>query len=165
MTSSYTEIDPRACIGHVHLRVADLKRATFFYRDALGFSVRFYGPDIGLPAVFLAAGGYHHHIALNTFQSEGGTAPEPGQTGLHHFAIRYPNRQALVDATRRILDHKHEIDGVEDHGATLSVYLRDPDGNGIELQYDRPMDEWFDATGRPIVKAEAVPLDELLAAA
>jgi catechol 2,3-dioxygenase len=164
MTSStYAEIDPRASIGHVHLRVADLKRATVFYRDALGFAVRFYGPDVGLPAVFLAAGGYHHHIALNTFQSEGGTAPDPGHTGLHHFAINYPNRDALVAATRRVLEHKHDIDGIEDHGATLSVYLRDPDGNGIELQYDRPLDEWFDDHGRPIIKAEPVELHELLA--
>jgi catechol 2,3-dioxygenase len=164
MTSTYAEIDPRACIGHVHLRVADLKRATLFYRDALGFTVRFYGPDVGLPAVFLAAGGYHHHIALNAFQSKGGSAPGPGYTGLHHFAIRYPNREALAEATRRVLDHDHEIDGVEDHGATLSVYIRDPDGNGIELQYDRPIDEWFDPTGRPIVKAEPVELGELIAA-
>ena len=164
MIPAHTQIDPGATIGHVHLRVSELKRATAFYRDALGFSVRFYGPDIGLPAVFLAAGGYHHHIALNTFQSEGGSAPEPSNTGLHHFAIRYPDREALARATRRVLDHRHPIDGVEDHGATLSVYLRDPDGNGIELQYDRPMDEWFDDRGRPIIKAQAVELEELLAA-
>ena len=160
--TTHTEIDPSACIGHVHLRVSDLARATAFYRDALGFTVRFYGPDIGLPAVFLAAGDYHHHIALNTFESEGGTPAGPGHTGLHHFAIRYPDRTALARATQRLLDHHHPIDGAQDHGGTLAVYLRDPDGNGIELQYDRPFEDWFDSDGRPIVKAEPFELEELL---
>jgi catechol 2,3-dioxygenase len=164
MTSVHDQIDPAACIGHVHLRVSDLERATAFYRDVLGFAVTTYGPDLGLPAVFLAAGGYHHHIALNTFHSEGGTPAPPGHTGLHHFAIRYPDRAALVHAARRVVESGHPIDAVEDHGATLAVYLSDPDGNGIELQYDRPREEWFDADGRPVVKSEPVPLGELLGA-
>jgi catechol 2,3-dioxygenase len=154
-----SQIDPSAGIGHVHLRVADLERATAFYRDALGFGVTAWGPDFGLQAAFLAAGGYHHHIGLNTWQSEGGSPPGPGHTGLHHFAIVYPDRSALGRAVERLVDYGHEIDGAEDHGATVSVYLRDPDENGIELYYDRPREQWFEAGGRPVVKAE--PFDPL----
>ena len=131
-------IHPAARIGHVHLRVADLERATAFYRDLLGFGVTAYGPDFGLQAAFLAAGDYHHHIGLNTWLSEGGTPPPPGHTGLHHLAIVYPDRGELARAVRRLLDRGYPLDGAEDHGGTVSVYLRDPDGNGIELYYDRP---------------------------
>ena len=139
-------------------------RSYLLAHDVLGFDVIAYGPDFGLPgAAFLAAGGYHHHIGLNTWTSESGTPPPDGHTGLHHFAIVYPDRRELGRAVRRLLDHGHPIDGAEDHGATVSVYLRDPDGNGIELYYDRPREEWFDPEGRPIVKAEAFDPRELLA--
>jgi catechol 2,3-dioxygenase len=158
------ELHPDVRIGHVNLRVADLERATAFYRDVLGFTVTAYGPDFGLPgAAFLAAGGYHHHIGLNTWRSEGGTPPPEGHTGLHHLAVLYPDRRELARAVRRLLDHSHPIDGAEDHGATVSVYLSDPDGNGLELYYDRPREEWFDPQGNPILKAEPFDPRDLLA--
>jgi catechol 2,3-dioxygenase len=158
-----SELHPNVHIGHVHLRVADLARATAFYRDVLRFDVTAYGPDLGLPgAAFLAVGGYHHHIGLNTWTSEGGTPPPDGHTGLHHLAVVYPDRRELVRAVRRLLDHDHPIDGAEDHGATVSVYLSDPDGNGIELYYDRPREEWFGPRGEPVLKAEAFDPRELL---
>ena len=136
------ELHPDVHIGHVHLRVADLARATAFYRDVLGFAVTAYGPDFGLPgAAFLAAGSYHHHIALNTWESEGGEPPSNGFTGLHHLAVLYPNRRELVCTVRRLLDHSHPMDGAQDHCATVSVYLSDPDGSGIELYYNRPQEE------------------------
>src|SRR5215217_2533618 len=119
------KLHPAVRIGHVHLRVADLERATAFYRDVLGFAVTAYGPDHGLPgAAFLAAGGYHHHIGLNTWLSEGGEPPPNGRTGLHHLAIVYPDRRELARAVRRVLDHGYPVDAAEDHGATVSVYLR-----------------------------------------
>jgi catechol 2,3-dioxygenase len=154
-----TAIHPAARIGHVHLRIADLERATAFYRDLLGFGVTIYGPDHGLAAAFLAAGDYHHHIGLNTWLSEDGTPPPPGHTGLHHLAIVYPDERALAEAVERLLSSGYPLDSAEDHGATLSVYLRDPDGNGIELYFDRPRECWFDADGRPVLKAE--PFDPL----
>ena len=150
-------IHPQARIGHVHLRVADLDRAIAFYRDVLGFAVTIYGPAFGLQAAYLAAGDYHHHIALNTWLSAGGAPPPAGHTGLHHVAIVYPSAQELARATQRVFDCDHEIDGAEDHGGTVSVYLRDPDGNGIELYYDRPREEWFDASGN--FKLQAEPFD------
>ena len=156
-------ISPAARIGHVHLRVADLDRATAFYRDVLGFAVTIYGPAFGMQAVFLAAGDYHHHIALNTWMSADGTPPPAGHTGLHHFAIVYPNAQELGCAVQRLFDHEYSIDGAEDHGGTISVYLHDPDGNGIELYFDRPREEWFDAAGNPNLKAEPFDPRELLA--
>jgi catechol 2,3-dioxygenase len=155
-------LHPAVRIGHVHLRVSDRERSLRFYRDALGFSVTAYGPAFGLQAVFLAAGGYHHHIALNTWTSAGGAPPPLGHTGLYHVAMLYPNPQELVGAIRRVLDHGHPIDEAEVHGATVSVYLRDPDENGIELYYDRPREAWFDSQGRPILKAEPVAIDKLL---
>ncbi|HJZ45988.1 MAG TPA: VOC family protein [Roseiflexaceae bacterium] len=155
-------IHPQARIGHVHLRVADLDRATAFYRDVLGFAVTIYGPAFGLQATFLAAGDYHHHIGLNTWLSAGGTPPPAGHTGLHHFAIVYPNEQELARVVQRLFDCDYAIEGAEDHGATVSVYLRDPDGNGIELYYDRPREEWFDANGNPQLKAEPFDPRELL---
>jgi catechol 2,3-dioxygenase len=158
------ETHPDVRIGHVHLRAADLDRATAFYRDVLGFAVTAYGPDFGVPgAAFLAAGDYHHHIGLNTWTSEGGTPPPEGNTGLYHLVILYPDRRELGHAVRSILEHGYPIDGAEDHGATVSVYLRDPDGNGIELYYDRPREEWFDSQGNPILKTEAFEPRDLLA--
>ena len=157
------EFHPDVRIGHVHLRVADLARATAFYRDVLGLEVTAYGPDFGLPgAAFLSAGGYHHHIGLNTWESEGGTPPPKGHTGLYHFALLYPDRRELGRAVRQILNHGYPIGGAEDHGATVSVYLRDPDGNGIEIYYDRPRAEWFDAQGNPVLRADPFDPRELV---
>jgi catechol 2,3-dioxygenase len=153
-------------IGHVHLRVADLDRAVAFYRHVLGLTLNAYGPDLGVPgAAFLAAGGYHHHVGLNTWESEGGMPPPPGHTGLYHLAILYSDRRELARAVQRLYDHDHPIEGAQDHGLTVSVYLRDPDGNGVELYYDRPQERWFDEQGRPILKAEPFDPRELLAEA
>ena len=148
-------IHPAAHIGHVHLRVADLDRAIAFYRDALGFALTVYGPEVGMQAAFLAAGDYHHHIGLNTFTSAGGTPASPEQTGLYHLAIVYPDRCALARAVGWLLAGGYPVDSAADQGATVSVYLRDPDGNGIELYYDRPREAWFDAQGQPILKSES----------
>ncbi|HKA57191.1 MAG TPA: VOC family protein [Gemmatimonadales bacterium] len=132
-------IDPRTRIGHVHLTVSNLDRSLAFYRDVLGFEVTArYGPD----AVFLAAGGYHHHIGLNTWAGRGAPQPAPGTTGLYHFAILFPDRPALAAAVRRVLDHGTALEGASDHGVSEAIYLRDPDGNGIELYRDRPDSEW-----------------------
>lgn len=126
-------------IGHVHLKVADLDRALGFYRDVLGFTVtQRYGPD----AVFLSAGGYHHHIGLNTWESRGGPAPAPGTTGLFHTAVLFPTRADLAAAARRVLAAGIPLDGAADHGVSEALYLRDPDGNGVELCWDRPEAEW-----------------------
>ena len=163
-TMTEPEFHPDVRIGHVHLRVADLVRATDFYRDVLGFDVTAFGTDFGLSGVaFLSSRGYHHHVGLNTWESEGGTPPPEGYTGLYHFALLYPNRGELGRAVQQILDRGYPIDSAEDHGATVSVYLRDPDGNGIELYYDRPRSEWFDAQGNPVLKAEAFDPAEFLA--
>ena len=132
-------IDPKAKIGHVHLTVSNLERALAFYRDVLGFEVTAtYGRD----AVFVSAGGYHHHIGLNTWAGKGAPRPAPGTTGLYHFAILYPDRAALAAAVRRVLEHEVALEGASDHGVSEAVYLRDPDGNGIELYRDRPESEW-----------------------
>ncbi len=161
---SQPAIHPAARIGHVHLRVADLERATAFYRDLLGFIVTVYGPAFGLQAAFLAAGDYHHHIGLNTWFSEGGTPPPAGHTGLHHVAIVYPDRHELVRAVQCLVDHGYPLDEGEDHGATVSVYLRDPDGNGIELYCEHlPQEMWRDAQGQPILKNEPFDPQDLLA--
>jgi catechol 2,3-dioxygenase len=132
-------IDPRVDIGHVHLKVADLERAVGFYHGVLGFDVtQRYGDE----AAFLSAGGYHHHIALNTWDSRGGSPPPPGSTGLFHLAIRYPDRRALAEAVRRVLEADIRLSGASDHGVSEAIYLRDPDDNGVELYRDRPRDEW-----------------------
>ncbi|HEY3228750.1 MAG TPA: VOC family protein [Roseiflexaceae bacterium] len=157
------KLHPAVRIGHVHLRVANLERATAFYRDVLGFAVTVDARAVGLQMVLLAAGDYHHHIALNTWLSEGGTPPPAGHTGLHHVAILYPDRHELARAVQSLFDHDYPIDEGEDHGATVSVYLRDPDGNGIELYYDRPWEIWFDPQGHPILKAEPFDPHDLLA--
>ena len=134
-----TPIDPRVRIGHVHLKVADLDRALGFYRDVLGFELtQRYGRD----AAFVAAGGYHHHIGLNVWESRGGTPPPLGTTGLYHLAILYPTRAALADALRRVVDAGIQLEGASDHGVSEALYLRDPDGNGVELYRDRPEEEW-----------------------
>jgi catechol 2,3-dioxygenase len=132
-------IDRGVDIGHVHLKVADLDRALRFYRDVLGFELQ---QQLGDQAAFLSAGGYHHHIGLNTWESRGGSPPPRGTTGLFHAAIRYPTRKALADALRRLGEAGVPLDGASDHGASEALYLRDPDGNGLELYWDRPMDEW-----------------------
>jgi catechol 2,3-dioxygenase len=131
-------IHPHVDIGHVHLKVADLDRAVAFYNGILGFEVtqRMEG------AAFLSAGGYHHHIGLNTWESSGGAAPSPGTTGLYHLAIRYPTRAALGDALQRLVEARVALDGASDHGVSEALYLRDPDGNGVELYWDRPRDSW-----------------------
>ena len=155
-------IHPAVRIGHVHLRVADLDRAIGFYRDVLGFNLTADGRQVGIHAAFLAAGDYQHHIGLNSWESAGGTPPPPGHTGLYHVALLYPNRRQLADAVQRLFDHGHPVDHGTDHGATVSVYLEDPDGNGIELYYDRPREAWFDAHGRPILKVDPFDPNELL---
>src|SRR2546426_3788976 len=132
-------LDPRTRIGHIHLTVSDLDRALTFYRDVLGFEVTSrYGRD----AVFLSAGGYHHHIRLNTWAGRGAPAPAPGTTGLYHFAILYPDRKTLAGAVRRGLDARVPLQGAAGHGVSAAIYLRDPDGNGVELYRDRPEAEW-----------------------
>jgi catechol 2,3-dioxygenase len=132
-------IDPRVDIGHVHLKVADIERALDFYGGVLGFELM---QRFGDQAAFVSAGGYHHHIGLNTWESKGGSPPPPGTTGLYHVAIRYPDRKTLADAVRRVLEAGIRLDGASDHGVSEAVYLRDPDGNGIELYRDRPREEW-----------------------
>jgi len=136
---SNRQIDPRVSIGHVHLKVADLERALGFYCGVLGFQLtQRYGPQ----AAFISAGGYHHHIGLNTWESLGGSPPPAGTTGLFHVAILYPTRAALADALRRVLKAGVELDGASDHGVSEALYLRDPDNNGVELYWDRPEEQW-----------------------
>jgi catechol 2,3-dioxygenase len=132
-------VDPRVEIGHVHLKVADIERALEFWCGVLGFELQ---QRMGDSAAFVSAGGYHHHIGLNTWDSAGGTPPPPGHTGLFHVAVRYPDRKTLADALRRLVDAGVPLDGASDHGVSEALYLRDPDGNGIELYRDRPRDEW-----------------------
>lgn len=153
-------LDPRTKIGHVHLKVADLARAVEFYHDVLGFAVT---AQYGDSAAFLAAGGYHHHVALNTWESGGGAPPPPGSTGLYHVAILYPDRATLAAAVRRVVDAGWPLDGAADHGVSEAVYLKDPDGNGLELYRDRPLKEWpRDAQGRIRMATDPLDLAELL---
>jgi catechol 2,3-dioxygenase len=148
-------------IGHVHLKVADLERAVGFYRDVLGFEVTQY---FGRQAAFLSAGGYHHHIGLNTWESAGGSPPPPGRTGLYHLAILYPTRAELADALRRLIAAKIKLDGAADHGVSEALYLRDPDENGVELYWDRPREEWpRDAEGGLAMFTRALDVEGLLA--
>lgn len=137
--SASAGLDPRVCIGHVHLKVAELERSIAFYHGVLGFSVT---QRMGTSAAFLSAGGYHHHIGLNTWESGGGAPPGPRSTGLYHLAILYPDRRTLAGALRRVLDAGIPLDGASDHGVSEALYLRDPDDNGLELYRDRPRDEW-----------------------
>lgn len=133
------ELDPRVDIGHVHLKVADIDRALDFYHGVLGFDVV---QRIGDQAAFISAGGYHHHLGLNTWESRGGSPPPRDATGLYHVAIRYPDRRTLADALRRVRAAGIPLEGATDHGVSEAIYLRDPDGNGIELYRDRPREEW-----------------------
>ncbi len=148
-------------IGHVHLKVADIQRSLAFYRDVLGFEVtQWYGQQ----AVFLSAGGYHHHIGLNTWQSAGGSPPPPRATGLFHLAILYPSRAALAGALRRLMAAGIPLDGASDHGVSEALYLRDPDENGVELYWDRPDSQWPRDTGGAIaMSTEPLDLASLLA--
>ena len=156
-------IHPAVRIGHVHLKVADLERAIGFYRDVLGFEVT---QRIGRQAAFLSAGGYHHHIGLNTWESADGRAPGPGTTGLYHMAILYPSRAELGDALRRLMAAGIPLDGASNHGVSEALYLRDPDDNGVELYWDRPMEEWpRTLEGELAMFTKALDLDALLAAA
>jgi catechol 2,3-dioxygenase len=132
-------VHPQVSIGHVHLKVADLDRALGFYHDVLGFELT---QRYGSQAAFLSAGGYHHHIGLNTWESSGGSPPPPQATGLYHLAILYPTRTELADALRRLIEAGIPLEGASDHGVSEALYLRDPDGNGVELYWDRPKDEW-----------------------
>ena len=132
-------IDPQVRIGHVHLKVADLERSLRFYCGVLGFELT---QRYGTQAAFVSAGGYHHHIGLNTWESLGGSPPPPGTTGLYHVAILYPTRRALADALRRLIDAGIPLDGASDHGVSEALYLRDPDDNGVELYWDRPQEAW-----------------------
>jgi len=132
-------IDPDVDIGHVHLKVADLKRSLNFYCGVLGFELT---QSYGTEAAFVSAGGYHHHIGMNTWESLGGSPPPRGTTGLYHFAIRYPTRAALADALRRLRNANVSLEGASDHGVSEALYIRDPDGNGLELYWDRPKENW-----------------------
>ena len=147
-------------IGHVHLKVADLERAIAFYRDVLGFELT---QRYGDQAAFLGAGGYHHHIGLNTWMSKAGPPPAKNATGLFHTAIRYPTRRDLADALRRLIKNGIELDGASDHGVSEALYLRDPDQNGVELYWDRPREQWpKDADGNLTMTTDPLDLDDLL---
>ena len=149
-------VDPGTDIGHVHLKVADIDRALAFYCDVLGFELQ---QRLGDSAAFISAGGYHHHIGLNTWESKGGSPPPPGTTGLYHVAIRYPDRATLADALRRLVDARVPLQGASDHGVSEAIYLADPDGNGIELYRDRPREEWPRAADGERVTMVTAPLD------
>ncbi len=158
---TFGPIDAGVSIGHVHLKVADLERALRFYRDVLGFELV---ARMGDQAAFIAAGGYHHHIGLNTWESRGGSPPPPGSTGLYHTAIRYPTRAALADALRRLIAAKIPLEGAADHGVSEAIYLRDPDSNGVELYWDRPREAWpRSAEGQLTMWTRRLDLDGLLA--
>ena len=153
-------IDPGVTIGHVHLKVADIERALSFYCGVLGFEIT---ARIGRGAAFISAGGYHHHIGLNTWESKGGSPPPPGTTGLYHVAILYPTRAGLADALRRLNEAGIKLDGASDHGVSEALYLRDPDGNGIELYWDRPRERWpRHADGSYELYSRPVDLDALM---
>ncbi len=156
MHSMAEPIDPGVDVGHVHLKVADLERSLDFYCGVLGFELQ---QRYGDEAAFVSAGGYHHHIGLNTWHSKGGSPPPPGTTGLFHFAIRYPTRAALADALDRLRRAGVSLGGASDHGVSEALYLSDPDGNGIELYWDRPKEEWPRPADGEGVEMGTVPLD------
>jgi catechol 2,3-dioxygenase len=149
--SSENGIHPAVRVGHVHLHVSDMDRALAFYNGALGFNLVADARAAGLPMAFLAAGDYHHHVGLNTFKP----------AGLYHVAFNYPDRRELQRAVARLQGRGYAIDHATDHGGTVAVYLDDPDGNGLELSYDRPRETWFDALGRPILKADRISVDAI----
>ena len=152
-------IDPDVVVGHAHLKVSDLERSVAFYRDVLGFEVT---QRMGGAAAFLSAGGYHHHLGLNTWESKAGPPPARGSTGLYHIAFRYPSRAALGKALRRLHAHGVALEGASDHGVSEALYLRDPDGNGLELYWDRPEEAWpRDAQGSLDMHSAALDLRDL----
>jgi len=154
-------INPGVRIGHVHLKVAHLDRALAFYCGVLGFELKL---RFGTSAAFIAAGDYHHHIGLNTWESQGGSPPPAGTTGLYHLAILYPTRAQLADALRRVLSAGIALDGASDHGVSEALYLRDPDENGVELYWDRPRDQWpQDRNGGLVMYTRPLDLQNLLA--
>jgi catechol 2,3-dioxygenase len=153
-------IAPATKIGHVHLKVADIDRALGFYHEVLGFDIVV---RMGNQAAFLSAGGYHHHIGMNTWESLGGSPPPPGSTGLYHTAILYQKREELSDALRRLIRAGIPITGASDHGVSEAIYLDDPDGNGVELYWDRPRGEWpLDADGNVTMYTRRLDLEGLL---
>lgn len=154
-------LSPDTCIGHVHLKVADLERAIGFYRDVLGFELI---QRMGHQAAFLSAGGYHHHIGLNTWESAGGASPPRGSTGLYHLAILFPTRLDLSRALRRLVENGVTLQGASDHGVSQALYLDDPDGNGLELYWDRPREEWpLDPDGNLTMTLDPLDIRALLA--
>jgi catechol 2,3-dioxygenase len=160
-TAAGAPINPGVRIGHVHLKVADIDRALAFYCGVLGFELT---QRIGPQAAFISAGGYHHHIGLNTWESRGGPAPPQGTTGLYHLAILYPTRAELADALRRLIAAKIPLEGASDHGVSEALYLRDPDDNGVELYWDRPKEAWpFTADGKLAMFTRKLDLANLLA--
>lgn len=162
MNHSPKPIPPGTRIGHVHLKVADLDRALGFYCGVLGFELM---QRYGTEAAFVSAGGYHHHIGLNTWESRGGRPPASGTTGLYHLAILYPTRADLADALKRLVAHGISLDGASDHGVSEALYLRDPDDNGIELYWDRPKNEWpRTAEGKLAMHTRRLNIEDLLKA-
>ncbi len=160
MNQKTVPIHPQVRIGHVHLKVANLDRALKFYCDVLGFELT---QRFGSQAAFISAGGYHHHIGLNTWESAGGSPPPTGTTGLYHLAILYPTRALLADAVRRVLAAGIELEGASDHGVSEAIYLRDPDDNGVELYWDRPKEQWpRSPDGGVAMFTHALDLDGLL---
>lgn len=160
MPNEARPIDPRVCIGHVHLKVSDLQRALGFYCGVLGFELQ---QLWGREAAFISAGGYHHHIGLNIWESAGGSPPPLGTTGLFHLAIVHPTRASLADALRRLMAAKIPLDGASDHGVSEALYLRDPDQNGVELYWDRPDELWpRNPDGRLAMFTRPLDLDALL---
>lgn len=153
-------IDPKAYIGHIHLKVSNLERSVKFYTEILGFEVT---TRIGTQAAFLSTGGYHHQIGLNTWQSANGSPPPPNSTGLYHFAILVSSRKELARSLKRLIDHKWPIDGVADHGVSEAIYLSDPDGNGIEIYADRPKSKWpTDSKGKLVMYTQSLDIKNLL---
>lgn len=160
MNKDQQRLDPQVRIGHIHLKVSDLERAIAFYRDVLGFELM---QRFGRQAAFLSAGGYHHHIGLNTWESAGGAAPPVSCTGLYHAAILYPTRASLAQAVKRVIDNGVALDGAADHGVSEAIYLRDPDGNGLELYWDRPQESWpRSASGELAMGTEPLNVTELV---
>ena len=158
--SLFPPIDPRVRIGHVHLKVSNLQRALDFYCGVLGFELM---QRLSSQAAFISAGGYHHHIGLNTWESLGGSPPPPGTTGLYHLAILYPTRATLADALRRLIAADIELDGASDHGISEALYLHDPDFNGVELYWDRPKSQWpLTADGKLAMYTRPLDLESLL---
>jgi catechol 2,3-dioxygenase len=156
-------VNPQVRIGHVHLKVADIERSLAFYCGVLGFELT---QRFGVGAAFISAGGYHHHIGMNTWESLGGSPPPPGTTGLYHLAILYPTRATLADALRRLIDAGIQLDGAADHGVSEALYLRDPDENGVELYWDRPREAWpRTPDGELAMYTRRLDLEDLLAAA